>query len=818
MFSITETLKSLLGRAGKSKGEEERRAELPDLTREEKMKIREIMRAADLDNGPPRTAQQSIPFERMFRDGTCRVRKGYYSRTIAFYDVNYQLAQVEERAAIFEDWCGFLNFFDSSVHVELTFLNMAADKENLSRVLSIPEKDDGFDDLRRDFSRIVRRQFEKGGSRLMKMKFLSFGIEAESMRKAKPRLAHLEADILGNFRQMGVPAYPLDGKERLRVMHDMFHIDGSERFSFDWGWLIPSGLTVKDFIAPTVFDFRKSRSFQMGGIQGAASYFSITASELNDGVLKELLEMDSEQAVTLHIRPVNQNDAVKIVKHAITELDRSKIDEQKKAVRSGYDMDVLPPELVSSGADAKAFLKELQGQNERMFLVTFLIMNTGRDRQELESNVLQASGIAQKHSCHLRRLDLQQEDSLMSMLPLAANRITIERQLTTSSTGILIPFTAQELFSESREAVYYGRNPSTGNLVMADRKELKAPNGVILGKPGSGKSFAAKREMLNVFLVTDDDIIVCDPEGEYEPLVRELHGQVIRIDSSSTQYINPLDINSNYSEEDSPVQLKAEFVLSLFELILGGKVSPGEQSAIDRCVHNVYREYFKDPRPERMPVLGDIYRELLALDMPDAKYVAAALSIYVDGTLDLFNHRTNVDIGNRVVCYDIRKLGKQLKKLGMLIVQDQVWGRVTANREKGKTTRYYMDEFHLLLREEQTAAYSIEIWKRFRKWGGIPTGITQNVKDFLESRGVSNILENSDFILMLSQAAEDRRILSERLGISEAQKKHIKDSGEGEGLISCGNIIVPFEDHFPTDTDLYRILTTKLTEVAEREA
>jgi type IV secretory pathway VirB4 component len=260
------------------------------------------------------------------------------------------------------------------------------------------------------------------------------------------------------------------------------------------------------------------------------------------------------------------------------------------------------------------------------------------------------------------------------------------------------------------------------------------------------------------------------------------------------------------------------FVLSLFELILGGKVSPGEQSAIDRCVHNVYREYFKDPRPERMPVLGDIYRELLALDMPDAKYVAAALSIYVDGTLDLFNHRTNVDIGNRVVCYDIRKLGKQLKKLGMLVVQDQVWGRVTANREKGKTTRYYMDEFHLLLREEQTAAYSIEIWKRFRKWGGIPTGITQNVKDFLESRGVSNILENSDFILMLSQAAEDRRILSERLGISEAQKKHIKDSGEGEGLISCGNIIVPFEDHFPTDTDLYRILTTKLTEVAEREA
>ena len=460
------------------------------------------------------------------------------------------------------------------------------------------------------------------------------------------------------------------------------------------------------------------------------SYLQITASDLSDQLLKDFLDMESSQIVTMHIQSVDQNKAIKSIKHTITELDRSKIEEQKKAVRSGYDMDIIPSDLATYGKDAKALLKELQSQNERMFLLTFLVMNTGETEQELETNVFQASSIAQKYNCNLRRLDFQQEQGLMSCLPLAQNLIEIQRSMTTSSTAIFVPFTTQELFQTGKEALYYGLNALSNNLIMVDRKKLKNPNGLILGTPGSGKSFSAKREIANAFLVTDDDVIVCDPEAEYTALVKKFEGQVIKISPSSTQYINPMDINANYSEEDNPIALKADFILSLCELIVGGKegLQPVEKTVIDRCVHQIYQNYFENPVPENMPVLQDLYEALLRQDEKEAHHVATALEIYVTGSLNLFNHRTNVDINNRLVCYDIKELGKQLKKIGMLVVQDQVWGRVTANRNAGKATRYYMDEFHLLLKEEQTAAYSVEIWKRFRKWGGIPTGITQNVK------------------------------------------------------------------------------------------
>ena len=543
-------------------------------------------------------------------------------------------------------------------------------------------------------------------------------------------------------------------------MHDMFHLDEHDRFYFDWGWLPKTGLSVKDFIAPTAFAFPGSRTFQMGGIYGAMSYLAITASDLSDEMLKDFLDMESTQIVTIHIQAVDQTEAIKQIKHTITELDRSKIEEQKKAIRSGYDMDILPSDLVTYGSDAKNFLKELQSQNERMFRITFLVMNTGKTPQELETNYFQASSIAQKHSCNLRRLDFQQENALMSSLPLAQNLITIERQMTSSATGIMIPFTTQELFQNGKEALYYGLNAISNNLIMVDRKLLKNPNGLILGTPGSGKSFSAKREITNAFLVTDDDIIICDPEAEYAPLVHRFNGQVIKISPTSTQYINPMDINANYSEEDNPIALKADFILSLCELIVGGKegLQPVEKTVIDRCVHQIYQGYFNNPRPENMPLLEDLYNALLEQEEKEAHHVATALEIYVNA---------------------------------------------------GKTTRYYMDEFHLLLREEQTAAYSVEIWKRFRKWGGIPTGITQNVKDLLSSSEVENIFENSDFLYMLNQASGDRAILAKQLNISPHQLSYVTQSGEGEGLLFYGNVILPFVDHFPTDLELYRIMTTK---------
>lgn len=805
------------------KKKETRSFKMPEhLTRAEKKEVRKIIEDAKKNDGIPRTAQQSIPFDRMFQDGICRVGQDYYTKTIQFQDINYQLALQEDKTEIFEEWCSFLNFFDSSVHFELSFMNMATDVEDFRGSIAIPHRRDGFNSVRDEYSSMLFHQMEAGNNGLTKTKYLTFGIHADSMKAAKPRIIHIETDLLNNFKRLGVQAKVLNGKERLALMHQQFHMGDREKFNFDWKYLVGSGLSVKDFIAPSSFYFMNGKKFRMGSLYGAMSFLSIDASDISDRMLADFLNMESSQIVTMHVQSVDQNEAIKTVKHTITELDRSKIEEQKKAVRAGYDMDIIPSDLATYGKDAKALLKELQSQNERMFLLTFIIMNTGRTEQELENNVFQAKSMAQKHNCNLVRLDFQQEQGLMSSLPLATNLIDIHRGMTTSSTAIFVPFTTQELFQSGEESLYYGLNALSNNLIMVDRKLLKNPNGLILGTPGSGKSFAAKREIANAFLVTDDDVIISDPEAEYSPLVERFGGQVIKISPTSTQYINPMDINMNYSDDDNPIALKADFILSLCELIVGGKegLQPVEKTVIDRCIHQIYHRYFDNPGPENMPLLEDLYNELLKQDEPEAKHVATALEIYVSGSLNVFNHRTNVDITNRLVCYDIKDLGKQLKKIGMLVVQDQVWGRVTENRSQGKSTRYYMDEMHLLLREEQTAAYTVEIWKRFRKWGGIPTGITQNVKDLLASKEVENIFENSDFIYMLNQAVGDRQILAKQLNISPHQLSYVTHSGAGEGLIFYGNVILPFVDRFPTDIELYRIMTTKLSEItpAKQEA
>lgn len=789
------------------------------LNKEEQRAVRKVIRDAQRNDGIPKTAQQSIPFDRMFPDGICRVGLDYYTKTIQYEDINYQLAQQEDKTEIFEEWCSFLNFFDSSVRFQLSFSNMATDVSDFEKSIAISHKNDGFDDVRDEYSEVLLHQMEAGNNGLTKTKYLTFGIHAESMKNAKPRLIHIETDILNNFKRLGVQARTLNGSERLEVMHRQFHMGDDAKFNFDWKYLTSSGLSVKDFIAPSSFAFPTGRYFQIGEMYGCMSFLSIDASDISDRLLADFLSMESSHVVTMHIQSVDQNEAIKTIKHTITELDRSKIEEQKKAVRAGYDMDIIPSDLATYGKDAKALLKELQSQNERMFLLTFLVMNTGKTKQELENNVFQAASIAQKHNCNLVRLDYQQEQGLMSTLPLANNLIEIQRGMTTSSTAIFVPFTTQELFQSGNEALYYGLNALSNNMIMVDRKKLKNPNALILGTPGSGKSFSAKREIANSFLVTDDDIIISDPESEYSPLVARFGGQVIKISPTSDQYINPMDINMNYSDDDNPIALKADFILSLCELIVGNKdgLRPVEKTVIDRCIRQIYQKYFEDPGPEHMPILEDLYHSLLEQEEPEARHVATALEIYVTGSLNVFNHRTNVELTNRLVCYDIKDLGKQLKKIGMLVVQDQVWGRVTENRSQGKSTRYYMDEMHLLLREEQTAAYTVEIWKRFRKWGGIPTGITQNVKDLLASKEVENIFENSDFIYMLNQAVGDRQILAKQLNISPHQLSYVTHSGEGEGLLFYGNVILPFVDRFPTNTELYRIMTTRLSEVSEEQ-
>ena len=747
----------------------------------------------------------------MFPDGICRVTDSYYTKTVQFQDINYQLNQNEDKTAIFDGWCDFLNYFDSSVRFQLSFVNMSANKDNYTRYITISPQGDDFDSIRLEYTQMLQNQLARGNNGLIKTKYLTFGVEADSLKAAKPRLERIETDILNNFKRLGVAAESMNGTERLRLLHGMLHMDEQEPFRFSWDWLAPSGLSVKDFIAPSSFEFRTGRSFGVGRRIGCASFLQILAPELNDRMLADFLDMESSLIVSMHVQSVDQVKAIKTIKRKITDLQKMTIEEQKKAVRAGYDMDIIPSDLATYGTEAKKLLQDLQSRNERMFLLTFIVVNTAGSRQQLDNNVFQAASIAQKYNCQLTRLDFRQEEGLMSSLPLGLNQIEIQRGLTTSSVAIFIPFTTQELFQDGKEALYCGLNALSNNLIMVDRKRLKNPNGLILGTPGSGKSFAAKREIANVFLVTDDDIIICDPEAEYGPLVERLHGQVIKISPTSPHYINPMDLNLNYSDDENPLSLKSDFILSLCELIVGGKdgLMPVEKTIIDRCVRMVYRDYLSDPVPENMPILEDLYNELRRQEEKEAQYIATALEIYVSGSLNVFNHRTNINIANRIVSFDIKELGKQLKKIGMLIVQDAVWNRVTVNREAHKSTRYYIDEMHLLLREEQTAAYTVEIWKRFRKWGGIPTGITQNVKDLLSSREVENIFENSDFILMLNQASGDRQILAKQLNISPHQLSYVTHSGEGEGLLFYGNVILPFVDRFPRDTELYSIMTTK---------
>ena len=789
------------------------------LSRADRKQIEAAIARANRTDKKEKSAQDSIPYERMWPDGICRVADGHYTKTIQFQDINYQLSQNEDKTAIFEGWCDFLNYFDSSIKFELSFLNLAASKETFARAISIPLQGDDFDSIRVEYMTMLQNQLAKGNNGLIKTKYLTFGIDADSIKSAKPRLERIETDILNNFKRLGVAAETLDGKARLAQLHGIFHMDEQLPFRFEWDWLPSSGLSTKDFIAPSGFEFRTGKQFRMGKKYGAVSFVQILAPELNDRMLAEFLDMESNLVVSLHIQSVDQIKAIKTVKRKITDLDKSKIEEQKKAVRAGYDMDIIPSDLATYGAEAKKLLQDLQSRNERMFLVTFLVLNTADTPRQLDNNVFQASSIAQKYNCQLTRLDFQQEEGLMSALPLGLNQIEIQRGLTTSSTAIFVPFTTQELFQNGKEALYYGINALSNNLIMVDRKLLKNPNGLILGTPGSGKSFSAKREIANCFLLTNDDIIICDPEAEYAPLVERLHGQVIKISPTSSNYINPMDLNLDYSDDESPLSLKSDFILSLCELIVGGKegLQPVQKTIIDRCVRLVYQDYLNDPRPENMPILEDLYNLLRAQDEKEAQYIATALEIYVTGSLNVFNHQSNVDINNRIVCYDIKELGKQLKKIGMLVVQDQVWNRVTINRAAHKSTRYYIDEMHLLLKEEQTAAYTVEIWKRFRKWGGIPTGITQNVKDLLSSREVENIFENSDFVYMLNQAGGDRQILARQLGISPHQLSYVTHSSEGEGLLFYGSTILPFVDHFPKNTELYRIMTTKPQELKKED-
>ena len=588
-------------------------------TRAERKQIEAIIRQAKGD-GKPHTVQDSIPFRNLYPDGLCRLDDRLFSKTIAYEDVNYRLAGPDAQRDIFERLCDFYNGYDPSIGVQMTLSSRHEDKNG--NLFGMDAQGDALDDMRMEASGILQMQYERGNNGFVKSKYVTLTIEAENLPAARARFSRIEADTLNRFKVMGAGARVLDGKERLALLHGLLHPEGGQ-FAFEWDWLPASGLSVKDFIAPSSFEFGETRRFRIGEMYGAVSFLQILAPEIQDRILTDFMDVEGNLLVTMHIRGINQNEAIKMVKRKITDLDAMKIQEQKKAARSGYDLDILPSDLSTYGGAAKNLLQDLQSRNERMFNMTFLMLHLAPTKQKLEIAVSQSASVAQTHNCILTRLDFQQEDGLMSSLPLGLNRIRIERSLTTSALAVFVPFVTQELFMGGN-AMYYGLNALSNNMILLDRKQSRCPNGLVFGTPGSGKSMSCKREITYVMLTTKDNVIICDPEDEYSPLVNRLGGQVIRLSPNSRDYVNPLDINLNYSEEENPLALKSDFVLSFCELIMGSKtgLEAIEKTVIDRAVQMIYQPYFADPRPENMPVLGDLLDALMAQGIPEAERVA----------------------------------------------------------------------------------------------------------------------------------------------------------------------------------------------------
>jgi len=774
-----------------------------------------------------KTTQETLNYNKMYPNGVCHVGDKIYNRMVRFSDISYQLSQDEIKQRIFAQYSTLLNSFDDTIKVQLCFINYRISVEQNEEVItyskSMSDIED-FETLQEEYFSFLEEQKQKGNNGIVRNRYLVFSIKDESYDNAVRRLTNIEGNIKEHFKTMGVVVEELNGIERLSIIN--YLLNNNSKHYIDLEDLSKEQLsngTTKDLIAPKNIDFETfADEIKVNNKHATTLHLRIEAAELSDRVLADFLDLDLEMLVSMHIRILGQQQAVRMVKSKASDLDSIKIEEQKKALRSGYDMDILPTDLNMHVEESRKILKDLQRDNERYFYLTFTITVFENTRKGLDNAVFRLNSVAQKQNCALKKLKLQQEKALISALPLGENinETELERGLTTSSTAIFVPFTTQELYQEEKEPVYYGLNALSNNMIQVSRKALKNPNGLVLGTPGSGKSFASKREIIDTFTRTTDDILVCDPEGEYNAFIERLGGVEIKISINSTDYINPLDISLDYGEGANPISFKSDFVINLMELVAGGKagLTAKQKTIVDKCVRIIYRPFLENPIPENIPILEDLYNAFNDIKRAEGRELADALELYVHGSLNVFNHRTTIDVNNRLICFNIKELGSNLRELGMLVLQDHVWNKVTINRDKDKKTWYYMDEFHKLLAEEQTANYSVEFWKRFRKWGGIPTGMTQNVKDLLLSPKIETIIDNTDFIYLLNQATSDRTILQQKFEISDYQANYITNSKEGEGLIVYSGVILPFKDKFPKDNSLYPVMTTKPDEIKRLRA
>lgn len=758
----------------------------------------------------PKGVQQAIPIRTIWPDGIFRVGNKF-SKTFRFEDINYAVASKEDKEAMFLCYSELLNSFDSGATTKITINNRRLNKADFESSILIPLKGDRLDEYRREYNQMLLDK-ATGANSIVQDKYVTVSVMKKNIEEARNYFSRIGTDLITHFSRLGSKCVELDATDRLRILHDFFRSGEETDFYFNLSDTMKKGHDFKDYICPDTFEFEKDH-FRMGNKYGRVIFLREFASYIKDSMVSELCDLNRNMMLSLDIIPIPTDEAVREVESRLLGVETNITNWQRRQNQSNNFSAVVPYDMEQQRKESKEFLDDLTTRDQRMMFAVLTMVHIADSKEQLDSDTETLFTTARKHLCQFSTLTFQQMDGLNTVLPYGLRKIDAIRTLTTESTAVFIPFRAQEISHHG--GIYYGQNVISKNMIIANRKHLLNGNSFILGVSGSGKSFTAKREIVNQILSSDDDIILIDPEREYSSLVKAMGGEIIHISATSPNHINAMDMNKDYGDGANPVILKSEFVLSLCEQLIGGhNLGAKQKSLIDRCTASVYRKYLQSNYKGNPPTLQDFHAELLRQEEPEAQEIGLAIELFTSGSLNTFAKPTNVDVNNRLICYDILDLGKQLLPIGMLVVLDSILNRITQNRSKGKNTFIIIDEIYLLFQHEYSANFLFTLWKRVRKYGAFCTGITQNVDDLLQSHTARTMLANSEFIVMLNQASTDRMELAKLLNISDLQLSYITNVDAGNGLIKVGSSLVPFTDQFPRNTKLYRLMTTKPGEQA----
>ncbi len=754
----------------------------------------------------PRSVQDTIPIKRIWPEGIFQFGSKF-SKTIKFSDINYAIAAKEDKTAMFLGYSELLNALDCGSATKITINNKRLNRQDFADKMLLPLQGDTLDGYRNEYNNMLTEKVSGAVNSVVQERYITLSVHKKNIEEARVFFSRAVNDVRSKLNHLDSHCEELEAEARLRVLHDFYRPGEETEFAFDLQAAMQKGHSYKDVICPDSLEFKKDH-FVMGDKYGRVLFLKEYASYIKDSMLNELCGLDRNLMLSIDIIPVPTDEAVREMQNRLLGVETNVTNWQRRQNSNNNFSAVVPYDLEQQRRETREMLDDLTTRDQRMLFAVVTLVHLADSREQLDSDTETLQSIARKHLCQLGTLNWQQLDGLITALPFGLRRIDALRTLTTEALAVLMPFKAQEIHDKG--GVYYGQNVISKNLIMANRRELLNGNGFVLGVSGSGKSFTAKREIVNVALSTNDDIIVIDPESEYGPLIEGLGGEVINISAASPNHINALDMEQGYGDGDNPVVLKSEFLLSLCEQLVGsGKLTAKEKSLIDRCTAQVYRDYIRHDYHGKVPTLQDFHACLLEQPEREAKDVALAIELFTEGSLNTFAKPTNVDTDSRIICYDIRDLGKQLLPVGMLVVLDSIFNRVIRNRKLGRNTWIYIDEIYLLFQHEYSANFLFTLWKRVRKYGACATGLTQDVDDLLQSHTARTMLANSEFLVMLNQAATNREELARLLNISDNQLSYITNVDFGHGLLKCGSAIVPFADIFPQHTRLFKLMTTR---------